>query len=220
MKTHPPKLRCFLRPAPFGRRLSVMAAGVLIQGFGLSLLRAIDLGLDPCSCLTLGVSRLTGLSFGTCQVLCHLISFLVVIRFDMSRLGFGTVGNMVFLGYISDFFAWLWRVALPEGFFASAAARYILLLPTLAVFLFGAAAYMCSGLGSSPYDAVPFILSERLGKLSFRWVRMAWDVGFMTLGLILGVKPGIVTVATAFFLGPIVAWVQKKLETSLFAEKS
>ncbi len=218
MKTKSGKLRCFLRPAPFWRRMAVMAVGVLIQGFGLSVLRSIDLGLDPCSCLTQGVSNLTHLSFGTCQVLCHLATFLVVLKFDLSRVGYGTVGNMVFLGYISDFFTWLWRTALPEGFFEKTAVRYGLLLPALAVFLLGAAAYMCSGLGSSPYDAVPFIIAERAKKLSFRVVRISWDVSFMVLGLALGVMPGLVTLAVAFFCGPVVAWVQKKLETTLFAQ--
>lgn len=220
MKTDTGRLRCFLRPAPFKRRLTIMAIGVLIQGFGLSVLRSIDLGLDPCSCLTQGVSQLTRLSFGTCQVLCHIVTFLVVIRFDLSRIGYGTVGNMVFLGYISDFFTWLYRVMLPEGFFSPDIVRYVLLLPALAVFLLGAAAYMCSGLGSSPFDAVPFIISERVKNLSFRWVRMLWDISFMVLGLLLGVMPGPVTLAVAFLCGPIVAWVQKTLEGTLFAEKA
>ena len=210
------KPRCFLRPAPFWKRLTVMILGVLVQGFGLSILRSINLGLDPCSCLTQGVANHLPLSFGTCQVLCHLVTFAVVIRFDLTRIGYGTVGNMVFLGYISDFFTWLYRVCLPAGFFDPALTRYLLLLPGLAGLLFGAAVYMCSGLGSSPYDAVPFIISAHTKKLSFRWVRILWDVAFMLLGLLLGVIPGVVTVAVAFFCGPVVAWVQKKLETTLF----
>ena len=43
------KPRCFLRPAPFWKRLTVMMLGVLVQGFGLSILRSINLGLDPVS---------------------------------------------------------------------------------------------------------------------------------------------------------------------------
>ena len=216
MNTKTGKPRCFLRPAPFWKRCAVMMLGVLAQGFGLSLLRAIDLGLDPCSCLTLGVANHLPLSFGTCQLLCHLVTFAVVIRFDISRIGFGTVGNMVFLGYISDFFTWVYKTALPAGFFEPASVRYLFLLPSLAVFMLGAAAYMSSGLGSSPYDAVPFIISERVKKLSFRWVRILWDLSFTLMGLLLGVIPGIVTLAVAFFLGPVVSWMQRKLEETLF----
>lgn len=205
-------MKCFARPPKFRNRMIMMVCGVLAQGMGLSLLRAINLGTDPCSCLTQGVTNFVPLSFGTCQLLCHLVTFVFVIRYDLGMIGFGTVGNMFFLGYISDFFKWIWSLILPAGFFEAITNRYLLLIPSLAVFLLGAAAYMCAGLGSSPYDALPFIISGHVKKLSFKAVRMIWDISFMAAGFILGGDVGIVTVLVAFFLGPIITWVQKKLE--------
>lgn len=131
-------------------------------------------------------------------------------------IGFGTVGNMCFLGYISDFFKWVWALVLPAGFFAVTMNRYLLLLPSLAVFLLGAAAYMCAGLGSSPYDALPFIISGHVKKISFKAVRMLWDISFMAAGFLLGGDVGIVTVLVAFFLGPIITWVQKNWRFLLY----
>ncbi len=205
-------MKCFARPPKFRNRMIMMVCGVLAQGMGLSLLRSVNLGTDPCSCLTQGVTNFVPLSFGTCQLLCHLVTFLFVIRFDTGMIGFGTVGNMCFLGYISDFFKWVWTLVLPVGFFDAAMNRYLLLIPSLAVFLLGAAAYMCAGLGSSPYDALPFIISGHVKKFSFKVVRMIWDISFMAAGFLLGGDVGIVTVLVAFFLGPIITWVQKKLE--------
>lgn len=204
--------RCFARPPKFRNRMIMMLCGVTAQGMGLSLLRSINLGTDPCSCLTQGVTNFLPLSFGTCQLLCHLVTFLFVICYDLGMIGFGTIGNMCFLGYISDFFRWGWALLLPAGFFEGVANRYILLIPSLAVFLLGAAAYMCAGLGSSPYDALPFIISGHVKKVSFKVVRMLWDIGFMAAGFLLGGDVGIVTILVAFFLGPIIAWVQRKLE--------
>lgn len=204
--------KCFVCPPKFRNRMIMMLCGVLSQGMGLSLLRSVNLGTDPCSCLTQGVTNFVPLSFGTCQLLCHLVTFLFVIRFDTGMIGFGTVGNMCFLGYISDFFKWVWTLVLPAGFFDMTMNRYLLLLPSLAVFLLGAAAYMCAGLGSSPYDALPFIISGHVKKISFKAVRMIWDISFMAAGFLLGGDVGIVTVLVAFFLGPIITWVQKKLE--------
>ncbi len=71
---------------------------------------------------------------------------------------------------------------------------------------------MCAGLGSSPYDAMPFIISRHVKKVSFKVVRMIWDISFMTAGFLLGGDVGIVTVLVAFFLGPIITWMQKKME--------
>lgn len=45
---------------------------------------------------------------------------------------------------------------------------------------------MCAGLGSSPYDAMPFIISRHVKKVSFKVVRMIWDISFMTAGFLLG----------------------------------
>lgn len=204
--------KCFVRPPKFKNRMIMMLCGIMAQGLGLSLLRAINLGTDPCSCLTQGVTNFVPLSFGTCQLLCHLVTFVFVIRYDLSMIGFGTIGNMCFLGYISDFFQWIWSLLLPAGFFEVVLNRYILLLPSLAVFLLGAAAYMCAGLGSSPYDALPFIISGHVRRFPFKIVRMLWDISFMAAGFVLGGDVGIVTILVAFFLGPIITGVQKKLE--------
>lgn len=206
------KLTCFARPPKFKNRLIMVIIGVMLQGFGLSLLIKLNLGTDPCSCLTQGVIRYVPISFGTAQLLCHLVTFLFVIRFDMSLIGFGTIGNMVFLGYIADFWGWVWNKTVPEGFFQQAGVRYGLLVPVLIVFILGASTYMTAGLGTSPYDGLPFILSNHVKKLPFKVVRMIWDVSFMAAGFLLGGDVGIVTVAVAFFLGPVITWVGKKLK--------
>ncbi len=71
---------------------------------------------------------------------------------------------------------------------------------------------MCAGLGSSPYDALPFIISAHVKKISFKALRMIWDISFMVIGFVLGGDVGIVTILVAFFLGPIITWMQKKME--------
>ena len=41
---------------------------------------------------------------------------------------------------------------------------------------------------------------------------MIWDISFMVIGFVLGGDVGIVTILVAFFLGPIITWMQKKME--------
>ena len=209
------KLTWFARPPKFWTRLVMMMIGVAVQGLGLSLLIRLALGTDPCSCLTQGVINYVPISFGTAQLLCHLVTFIFVLRFDMSYIGFGTIGNMVCLGYISDFFGWIWDTVLPQDFFAPTPVRWGLLVPVLIVFILGASTYMTAGLGSSPYDAMPFIISHKCKKLSFKVIRMIWDISFMAAGFLLGGDVGIVTLGVAFFLGPVITFMQKKLAVLL-----
>lgn len=209
------KKKCFERPPKFGNRVIMMILGVVLQGLGLSVLINLKLGTDPCSCLTQGVTNWLPFSFGTCQLLCHLVTFTFVLKYDVSQIGFGTIGNMVCLGYISDFFRWIWSNVLPNYFFEQKQIAYVLLLPVLLVFCVGVAMYLSAGLGASPYDALPFIIYEHQKKLSFKCIRILWDVAFVIGGFILGGNVGIVTVAVAFFLGPIISWIRKKMEVFL-----
>jgi len=201
----------FARPPKFKNRLIVMILGVITQGIGLSLLLQIDLGTDPCSCLTLGVTNYLPVTFGTAQLLCHLITFTFVLIFDRSKIGFGTIGNMVCLGYIADFFGWIWGKVIPEGFFQQGFTAWICLIPSLFIFICGASAYMTADLGMSPYDGLPFIISSALPKIPFKLIRILWDTAFMVTGYLLGGAVGVVTILTAFCLGPVIAWFQKKL---------
>lgn len=193
-------------------RIIIMILGVIIQGLGLSLLLLVNLGVDPCSCLTLGVINYLPISFGTAQVLCHMVTFVFVLIYDRSKIGLGTVGNMCCLGYTCDFFSWIWKMIIPIDIFGKSYMQWICLVPALLVFVSGAAAYMTADLGMSPYDAIPFMLSKRFSQISFKYIRIMWDVGFMVAGFILGGPVGVVTVLVAFCLGPVIAWFQKKLE--------
>lgn len=202
----------FSRPPKLKKRMLFMMAGVTMMGFGLALLRNINLGTDSCSCFAQGLTNYLPFSFGTCLVMFHIVTLCFVLKFGISMIGFGTLGNMLLLGYISDFFVWLFSAVLPEGFFDSTVIRYALLVPTLIVFMIGVATYVSSGLGASPFDALPFIIADRVKKIPFKIVRILWDVFFMITGAILGGNLGIVTILSAFCLGPVIALVQKKLE--------
>lgn len=188
-----------------GRRIAALCLSVAAMGLCVAVFDRIGLGTDPCSTMNLGLSRKIGLPFGTTQLLVNLLMLIAVLRFDIGRIGMGTIANMVFVGYIAEFgMAVLDRMpdlgALPLG------ARLAIFVPTMAAFLLAASVYMVVDLGVAPYDAVPQIIARRSGK-SFRPVRMAWDIGMMTGGFLLGSTVGLVTMVIAFCLGPMVTWV-------------
>lgn len=185
--------------------------GVLIQAFGLSWLIEVAFGTDPFSAFMQGVIVHVPLSFGTAELIVNALLVIVVFLTDTEMIGYGTIANMVLIGYISDFCRYLYGILLPEGFFDRMVVRAVILLPALAVFIFGAAMYMTAGLGASPYDAMSFILSKRIQKLPFQYIRIIYDSLFLILGWILGGNVGVVTFAVAFFLGPVIAWEQRKL---------
>lgn len=193
-----------------GRRMAALFLGITMMGFCVAMLDRLGFGTDPCSTVNLGVSRTIGWSFGTWQLTVNILMLLIVIRYDLGRIGLGTLVNMVGVGYAAEFFMMIfdripWLSAMGFGM------RLIVFVPTLALLLFSAATYMVCDLGVAPYDAIPQIIAGRTGK-AFRLVRTLWDLSMLTIGFLFGATVGPTTFGVAFFLGPLVAYLGRKME--------
>lgn len=189
------------------KRLVLVIVAVILMGYFLSYLNLTKYGTDPSICMNLGISSKLGITLGNWQALLNCILFAFVIYYDRGQLGWGTLANMFLVGYSFDFFTWLHSLWMPADLFDSLAVRIIVTAVALCLFVIVAAVYMACDLGTSPYDGLPFIISARL-KLPFRIVRMCWDIGVCTIGFLFGNPPGIVTIAMAFALGPVISWMK------------
>lgn len=206
----------------FGKRTAFMLAGVLLMGFSLSFLILADLGTDPFSSLNMGFARLINLPFGTVLLTANLLLFAVVLAADYRLIGLGTIGNMVLIGYTSDFFCWIWGNVLPDPARYSFFTRLLILIPSFAVFAVAAAVYMTCDLGMSPYDAVPFLVTDKLSEkrkkpVPFRLVRMVWDAVITLLALVFGGTVGVMTVLVILTMGPVVAKIQPVMQKLLLS---
>lgn len=197
------------------KRIVAVLTAVILMGLTLSFLIRINFGTDPCSSMNLGLSSHLGISFGSLQLMFNAILFIVVILQDRSQIGWGTLANMILVGYSADFFKWLFDFFIPSDAFTSLGIRIAVLIPALILFIFSAAVYMAVDLGLAPYDAASFILAEKMKPLSFRVVRISWDLLALTIGFLLGSTIGIVTLAIAFALGPVITWIKTKINRSL-----
>lgn len=197
------------------KRIIAVIIAVIFMGLAISFLIRVDLGTDPCTTLNLGVSSRLGISLGTWQVIFNAILFLIVIIFDRSQLGWGTVASMLLIGYSTDFFTWLFNKIIPENIYTNMAVKILVLIPALVIFIFSAAVYMAVELGSSPYDAIVFVIASRVKRVSFRFIRIAWDMSAALIGYMLGSTIGLVTVVMAFALGPVITFVKRRINRIL-----
>lgn len=200
----------FVRPR-MKRRLAVLTASLIVMGICVAVFKTVGFGTDPCSTFTLGVSARTGISFGTCQLAFNLLMFLPVIRFDLSRIGIGTIANMVGVGYVADFCMWIIGMRTPPAGF-SMTARILMFAVSMAAFLVAASFYMVADLGVAPYDAIPQLIAAHTGRLSAQAIRMLWDVSILSLGFLLGSTVGLTTLITGFCLGPAISFVSDRIK--------
>ena len=206
------KIREFVRGMTrprMGRRLVSLLLSVEMMGVCVAVFDRIALGTYPCSTMNLGLSRLTGLSFGTWQLTLNALLMLIVLRFDVGRIGAGTLANMVLIGYTADF---VMLDRFPALLTLTLCMRLAVFVPTMLLFLLAASVYMAVDLGVAPYDAVPQILAAHANRLSFRAIRVCWDVGVMLIGFALGSTVGLTTVVTGFCLGPVIAAVTERMK--------
>lgn len=75
----------------FKRRLVAILAAHVIMGFSITLLRFSLFGNDPFSCMQLGYSNVSGLSYGTCVLIFNAIVIGPIYILDKSYVQLGTV---------------------------------------------------------------------------------------------------------------------------------
>lgn len=210
-------LREYFETPDFMKRLVVMLIGVFLMGFFLSFLIKVDLGTDPCTFMNLTISRKLGILFGTWQLSLNAVLFVIVILFGKKCIGFGTIANMVFIGYIADFFGWLWDKTIPERYFTEFPSRAVIFALALLLFIISVSFYINADMGVSPYDAMPQIISDRvLTKVPYYIIRIGYDFLVIVIGVMFGGTPNIGIILMALFLGPIISVVGKFLGKHVF----
>jgi uncharacterized membrane protein YczE len=192
-------------------RVICIIAGVTIVSIGLTFIRYAVLGVDPITCLNIGIAKRMGVSFGTWQLILFVIMLIGVFIFDRSKIGFGTLYNMITIGYTSDILLmFIERIHLFETF--SIQIRIISFVLGLPVLYFGAAVYIEANMGIAPYDAIAIIIAEKIKKQNwFRWIRIGTDALCVIGGILTQSDVGIGTLLTVLCAGPIIALSKKLL---------
>ncbi len=194
-----------------------MMLGVFFMGFWLSFLIRANLGTDPCSFMNLTVARRLGILFGTWQVILNAVLFVPVILFGREYIGFGTIANMLFIGYIADFFGWIWDNIIPSAFFTNTPTRILTFAVSLLMFIISASLYMNANMGVAPYDAIPLMIKKYLlKKPPFAIIRICFDFTAVLIGILCGGIPNIGIILMSLLLGPIITAVGSFLNKKVF----
>lgn len=187
--------------------------GIALISFGAALSETMDMGLDPFTALNRGASSLLGFSLGNYQLVVNLIILAIVFFMKRSLIGWGTIYNMVLVGYLVDFF----KGQFQSFFDVSDMGLMIRLMITvfaIIVFTLGVAIYMDVDLGVSPYDAITPVITDRTGW-SYTPVRVAQDLIVVVAAYFLTGPVGISTVITGFFAGPLITFFSDHLSKPL-----
>jgi len=189
------------------RRILMTILGVLVAGFSVGIFNFSMFGMDPFQVLSHGIWEHFNIGFGTLYMIINLLMLVVIFFIDKSKIGLGTLINIFLLGYVVQFSSWLFATLIPAP---TLAIRISALLIGIIIISFGSALYFTGDLGVSTYDAVALLMAEK--KIAkFQYCRIGTDIICTLTGYLLGATVGIGTVVTAFFMGPIIAFFNKKV---------
>jgi uncharacterized membrane protein YczE len=177
------------------RRLGQLVVGLWLYGASMALQIRGALGLAPWDVLHEGLTKRTGLSFGTITIIVGALVLLCWIPLRQ-RPGVGTVCNVVLIGVAVD--ATLAVLPVTTTLFP----RVLLLTSGIVLNALAAAIYIGARLGPGPRDGLTTGFCARTGT-SLRLVRTVIEVAVLASGWLLGGTLGIGTVLYALAIGPL-----------------
>lgn len=208
----------------FAKRLAFMLPAVILMGVFVSILVEIGWGTDPASFMNLNIASALGWGLGNTEVLVYGLMLIFTFIFGAQMIGFGTLANMILIGYVVDLCRWIWRNIGFADFIAgsSSAIRILIFAITLICFVIVAAIYINAQMGVAPYDAMPQIISDWIPKVPFFVIRILFDLAAVLIGVIFGkLNPegvqgsAIGSIVMSFMLGPVISLVGKPLKKIL-----
>jgi len=208
----------------FAKRLAFMLPAVILMGVFVSILVEIGWGTDPASFMNLNIASTLGWGLGNTEVLVYGLMLVFTFIFGAQMIGFGTLANMILIGYVVDLCRWIWRNIGFADFIAgsSSAIRILIFAITLIFFVIVAAIYINAQMGVAPYDAMPQIISDWIPKVPFFVIRILFDLAAVLIGVIFGkLNPegvqgsAIGSIVMSFMLGPVISLVGKPLKKIL-----
>ena len=181
------------------KRFLRLYAGLFLCAVSILLAIQGGVGVTPWDVFHMGIQNITGISYGTVNILVGLCILTTSIVLG-EPIGFGTLCNTLSVGYMVDFLKWLnWVPAAPN-----AIAGCGMMVLSLFVLAMGSFLYIGAGMGCGPRDSMMTAFSKRLTKVPVGLIRGTIETVVLIIGFFLGGPVGIGTVIGMFGIGPAI----------------
>lgn len=177
--------------------------GYFLYGLGIVLTVNANQGLAPWSVFHQGLSLQFGITMGVATQVVGLVIIVLDIIFG-ERLGWGTVGNVVFIGTFIDLIMLNHWIPIPSNIYVS----YAMMMVGLIVMAFATYSYLSAQMGAGPRDGLMIAMTKRI-NLSIGWIRNLIEVFVLIAGYFMGGAVGLGTLVMAILFGRFIQIVFK-----------
>ena len=202
---------CFIKPLTMRKATAVILGNIFI-GIGASGLRLSLMGNDPYTAVNMALSEGFQIGLGTYQLIVNILLLIIQLVWGKAYIGFGSIVNMCFLGYIIQFATVVIQNTIGDGTGKSFLYQLIYMLISLIILSFGLSMYQIANLGVSPYDYLALGMTEHFKPPYFvnrvitdticvLIILISAGIGFISWA---NIHLGLGTILAAFCLGPFV----------------
>ncbi|MCQ2508340.1 MAG: hypothetical protein MJ097_06085 [Dorea sp.] len=207
----------------YRKRVLMTIIGVSVCGVSVGFFKMAAFGVDPFQSFMSGLSSVIPISFGTLYTIVNAVMLLFSLVADRHYIGLGTFVNLFLMGYIVQYSHEFLMKMFPQ---LGLSGRCLFLLIAIVVMCLSSSLYFTADMGVSVYDAVALIISYTWKKGQFRYNRIMTDLVCVIIGVTLfflsggklsgiGAVAGIGTIITAFFMGPLIDFFNRKVAQPL-----
>ena len=168
----------------YATKTLMIVIGSIISAYGITLAIGAGFGGATLAILWQGLTNVTGMSIGTSSLIVAVAMIIFALFYDRKQINIGTILYQIIYSFFVDVFTKIQHYG-------------------IAIFSFGTGIYSVADFGRGSYEAVTFSLAEKNGW-KIKIVRMVLDIIMVIIGVLLGGKFGICTIATVLLSGPII----------------
>ena len=198
-------------------RILIYLAGIVMVSLGIVLCKKCNLGISPISSLPFVLEDVVPLSFGTLTMFFHFLNTALQLALTKKLLDVRILMQVPLafvFGRVIDFFQ---RIVVFDG----TVLCYQLLALVLSVFFtaLGMVAMISMDLVQNPPDGLVKQLSLKLNR-ELGTVKVGYDIASVVISVLIGILflkhikgMGVATIVSAVFVGRMVTWMKKILQT-------
>ncbi|MEJ2412055.1 MAG: hypothetical protein P8Y34_03535 [Anaerolineales bacterium] len=186
----------------FPQDFIIAQLGFALYGLAIALIIQAHLGTGPWAVLSVALADLTGTTPGTMIVVTGLLVLLAAVLMK-EKIGWGTLGNILFIGPWTDLF-----LGLIPSLKGTLWLQILGLLGAVTLTGVATAVYLSVNAGAGPRDSLMLAVSRISGR-SVRLSRAVIEILVVGVGWILDGPVGIGTLLFALAIGPLVQFFFK-----------
>lgn len=191
-----------IRWKTFPRDFLVIQFGFALFGLSIAVMIRSNVGTGPWALLEVALSGLTGITPGRMSIIVGFVVLLAALAMG-ERIGWGTLGNILFIGLWEDMF--LQMIPSVED---RIVLQALMLLGAVLLMGIASAIYIGVDAGAGPRDSLMLAVHRKSGW-SIRFGRAVIEILVVAVGFLLGGPLGFGTILFALLIGPSVQWAFK-----------